>query len=77
VEGYPFFVNNDLASLATTNKVATFGDHSQYRIRDVQDAEMMRLDELHALRNQVGFVMFSRHDGKLLDPNAVAVLQMP
>jgi HK97 family phage major capsid protein len=69
-------VNNDLAALSTGNKVATFGDHSQYRIRDVQDAEMMRLDELHALRNQVGFVMFSRHDGKLLDPNAVAVLQM-
>jgi HK97 family phage major capsid protein len=76
IEGYPFFVNNDLDSLGSGNKVATFGDHSQFRIRDVQDAEMMRLDELRALRNQVSFVMFMRHDSKLLDPNAVGVLQM-
>lgn len=76
IEGYPFAVNNDLPSIAADNKVMTFGDHQKYFLRDVAGAEMMRLEEIHAKRYQVGFVLFERHDGKLLDPNAIATLQM-
>jgi HK97 family phage major capsid protein len=76
IEGYPITINNDLAAIAAGNIVATFGDHTQYMVRDVEGAEIQRLQEIHARKFQDSFVYFERHDGKLLDTNAITTLTM-
>jgi len=51
--------------------VLLFGDFQKYIIRDVTGAEagpvILRLNERYADYGQVGFFLFSRHDGDLLD----------
>ncbi len=65
--GKPFIINQDCPSLATGNKPILFGDFSKYKIRDVMGISVLRLDERYAEYAQVGFVAFSRADGRTLD----------
>jgi HK97 family phage major capsid protein len=66
--GYTYVVNQSMASaLAKAAKVVLFGDFSKYKIRDVAGIRLVRLDELFAQTDQVGFVAFLRSDGQLLD----------
>lgn len=65
--GYPYVINQQMASPATTAKSLIFGDLSKYLIRDVRDVTLLRLDERFAEYHQVAFLAFSRHDGDLLD----------
>ena len=65
--GNRYVVNNDIAAMASTTKAILFGDMSKYKIRDVQDVTVIRLDERFAEFGQVAFMAFSRHDGLLLD----------
>ena len=65
--GWPIVINQDIASIATTAKVIVAGDFSKYIIRDVTDFTLLRLEERYADYHQVGFVGFSRHDGRILD----------
>lgn len=65
--GYPYTINQDCATLATSSKSVFFGDFSKYIIRDVRDVTLLRLDERFADYHQVAFIAFSRHDGDLLD----------
>ena len=43
------------------------GDFSKYIIRDVQNFEFFRLDEVLRTKAQVGFIGFQRTDGDLID----------
>lgn len=63
----PYFVNQDMASISTGNKTVLFGDFSKYRIRDIRGIAVQRLIERYAELAQVGFIAFSRHDGRMLD----------
>jgi len=65
--GYPYVVNNDLATMAANAKSILFGDFSKYWIRDVRGFTLLRLTELYAANLQVGFLGFTRSDGDLLD----------
>jgi HK97 family phage major capsid protein len=65
--GSPIVINQDCATLAASAKAIFFGDFSKYIIRDVQDFTLLRLEERYADYHQVGFVGFSRHDGRILD----------
>lgn len=65
--GSPIVINQDVASMAASAKAIYFGDFSKYIIRDVQDFTLLRLEERYADYHQVGFVGFSRHDGRILD----------
>jgi HK97 family phage major capsid protein len=65
--GYPFVINQDLATMATSAKSILFGDFSKFIIRDVADVTLLRLDERFAEYHQVAFLAFSRHDSDLLD----------
>lgn len=66
--GYQYTINQSLASALTTGqKLLYFGDFSKYVIRDVAEIRLVRLDELFAQTDQVGFVAFMRSDGNLLD----------
>lgn len=81
IYGYPFTVNQDVAQPSTAGgKVIYFGDFSKYIVRDVvgdvAGPVIIRLNELYAAAGQVGFFLFSRHDGDLLDAGTDPVKHM-
>jgi len=72
--GKPYVVNQDMPDHTTGLKAMIFGDFSNYFIRDVRGAAMMRLTERYADYLQVGFMLFTRHDGGLAVPTAIKYL---
>jgi HK97 family phage major capsid protein len=73
--GYPYVINQSMASMGASAKSILFGDFKRYIVRDVLPISLVRLDELHALNGQVSFVAISRHDGRILNSNAVKFFQ--
>ncbi|MDE2099261.1 MAG: phage major capsid protein [Patescibacteria group bacterium] len=65
--GYEYFTNNDMATIATTNKTVLFGQLKKYLIRRVKEMAVLRLNERYADYGQVAFIGFARYDGNLLD----------
>lgn len=65
---YPYTINQDMASsIATAAITVLFGELSAYKIRQVGQIVLRRLDERFADTNQTGFLAFVRGDGNLLD----------
>ena len=75
IDGYPYQINQDMPAMAAGNTPIAFGDFKKYIIRDCRDITIVRLVELHALLGQVCFLAFSRHDGRILNANAVKLFQ--
>jgi HK97 family phage major capsid protein len=72
--GYPFRINNDMATLAASSKSLLFGNIRQaYVARIVKELTTLRLTERYADFLQVGFLGFERADGTMQDANAVRV----
>jgi HK97 family phage major capsid protein len=67
INGYPYWVNEDLAAVATGNITVLFGDLSKYLIRRVKEMGVLRLVERFADYGQIAFLGFARYDGNLLD----------
>jgi HK97 family phage major capsid protein len=67
INGYPYVINQDVASMSANAKSILFGDFSKYKIRRVMDTTVLRLTERYAEFGQVGFIAFSRADGNLID----------
>lgn len=67
IDGQSYVINQDMASIATGNKVMLWGDFSQYFIRDVGSMRLKRLDERYAEFDQVAFVALMRTDADLID----------
>lgn len=66
--GYKFVINNDWPVMAANAKSVGFGAFKKYIIRDVRNSTVVvRLNELYALNNEVGFVAFTRSDAGLVD----------
>jgi len=74
--GVPVVINQDVATVAASAKAIYYGDFSKYIIRDVQDFTLLRLEERYADYHQVGFVGFSRHDGRILDAGTDPIKHM-
>ena len=65
---YPYTINQDMqATIATGTITALFGQLTQYKIRQVGQIILRRLDERFADTNQTGFLAIMRGDGNLLD----------
>lgn len=65
---YPYQVNQDMASsIAASAITVLFGELTAYKIRQVGQIVLRRLDERFADTNQTGFLAFVRGDGNLLD----------
>jgi len=74
--GYNFFVNNDLASAqAADAKIIYFGDWSKYIIRQVATQTLVPLRERYMDEMEIGFLMYARYDGKLLNSAAIKHLK--
>jgi HK97 family phage major capsid protein len=65
--GYPFVINQDMASLGSNAKPVLFGKLDKYIIRSVKELSVLRLNERFADFGQVAFLGFARYDGNLLD----------
>lgn len=65
--GYPVVPNNDVATMAANAKSILFGDFRKYKIRRVRGGSLVRLNERYADALQVGFFLFGRVDGNLID----------
>lgn len=77
INGYGFQINNDMAQMAANAKSIAFGDFTNYWVRDVKAVQVVRFNEKFMDAGQVGFVAFSRADGKLINAgtNPVAYYQ--
>ena len=69
--GYPVVINNEygahVGSSANPAKLASFGRHDHYMIRDVMGVNVRVLNERFAELAQVAVVAFSRHDGQYIN----------
>jgi HK97 family phage major capsid protein len=73
IMGYPYFINQDMAStIATTNRTVVFGALQKYIVRRAGPSIMMRLAERYADAFQVGFVAFQRLEGQLVQATSGA-----
>lgn len=77
IDGFPYVIEQSMQSIATVTKSVIFGDLTQYVWREVLDFMLLRLVERYAEFGQVGFIMFSRADGDLVDTDAIATLTHP
>ena len=74
--GYNYFVNNDLPSAqAADAKIIFFGDWSKYIIRQVANNVLVPLRERFMDEMELGFLMYARFDGKLLNTAAIKHLK--
>lgn len=74
--GYEVVVNSDVAVMAANAKSILFGDFFQYKIRDVMGGTLFRFtDSAYAKLGQVGFLMWARAGGNLVDTTAVKYYQ--
>ena len=67
INGYPYWINNDMAQIATGNKTMLFGDLKKYLVRRVKELGVLTLNERFADYGQVAYIGFARYDGNLLD----------
>lgn len=65
--GFPVIINNDVPAMSASAKSILFGDFTNYWIRDVKNPVVVRFNERYMDNGQIGFVMFSRHDGQLIN----------
>jgi HK97 family phage major capsid protein len=65
--GHSYVINQHMLAPAAAVRSILFGALDKYKIRDVLDVVLVRLDERFAEFGQVAFLAYSRHDGALLD----------
>ena len=70
--GWPVISNLEMLSAMPSvagagNYPLMFGDFSSYKIRKVGGPRILRLDEVFALRGEIGFIGYQRLDGNYLD----------
>jgi HK97 family phage major capsid protein len=74
---YPYTINQDMASSIASGAItALFGQLNQYKVRQVGQVILRRLDERYADTNQTGFLAIMRGDGNLLDAGDHPVKKM-
>jgi HK97 family phage major capsid protein len=74
LNGYPVWINNDMATMAAAAKSILFGDFSKYVIRRVGQLVLFRFNELYMPNLQIGFLGFQRYDGHVINTNAIKYL---
>jgi HK97 family phage major capsid protein len=72
----PLYKNQDMASIATTNKTILAGDFSKFKVRMVGDVRARRLIERYADTDQEAFITFLRLDSKVLDAGTHPIVYM-
>ena len=76
VFGVPFYTNNDMAAIATTNKPLVAADFSKYVVRNAGGVQMLRLNERYADALLVGFIAYKRSDAGAINGAAIKYITM-
>ena len=76
VFGVPFYCNNDMAAIATTNKQLVAADFSKYVVRNAGGVQMLRLNERYADALLVGFIAYKRSDAGAINGAAIKYITM-
>ena len=74
--GKPVVTSPYMPEIAAGAKPIVFGDLSYYWIVERQPLSIKRFNELYVLQGQIGFAGHERIDGKLIQPDAVRILQV-
>lgn len=74
--GKPVVTSSYMPEIAAGAKPIVFGDLSYYWIVERQPLSIKRFNELYVLQGQIGFAGHERIDGKLIQPDAVRILQV-
>lgn len=76
--GYRYWIDNSFPTVATTSKSVAFGALANYWIRDVAGMTLVRFGERFMDALQVGFLVWARNDGRLVDAgtNPIKVMKM-
>ncbi len=65
--GYRYTINQAMAQMVANAKSVAFGDLYSYMIRDIMEVTLFRFDDSAFIKKgQIGFLAWSRHDGKLV-----------
>jgi len=76
IYGYPLNVSTSYAAPEAGEKAMVFGDFKGYWIGDRLRPTIQRLVERYADYGQVGFIATERVDGKLINPDGLAALEI-
>ena len=66
LEGYPVIVNNEVDDIAPYHSSVYFGDFSKFYIGEALPMKIVRVDELYAGTDEVGFNVLGRYAGNLV-----------
>jgi HK97 family phage major capsid protein len=77
LEGFPYFVNQDMDDFGANNLPIAFGDFDEYVIRMAGGTTFLRLDERYAPELMVGFLAYQRADAELIGANAIKTMRNP
>ena len=75
IDSDPYIINDDVASIGSTNKSVAYGDFKGYTIVDVNSLVMVRFNENYMKYLQFGFMAWLYTGGNLVDLKSVKVLQ--
>lgn len=67
INGYGYTINSHIPNMAASAKSILFGNFKKYTIRDIMAVSLFRLDTQYIVNGQIGFLLWARADGKLLD----------
>lgn len=69
--GYRYNINQAMPQMGANAKSVLFGDLHSYMIRDIMEVTLFRFDDSNFIKKgQIGFLAWSRHDGKLVTAGA-------
>jgi len=74
--GKPVVTSPYMPTVSAGAKSIVFGDLSYYWLIERQPITIKKLSELYALQGQIGFSAYERLDGKLIQPDALKILQI-
>ena len=67
IEGRPYIINDEMASLGSGNTIMLFGDFKKFVIRRVAGYNLVRLNELYMANLLIGFVAYARSSSHVLN----------
>jgi HK97 family phage major capsid protein len=73
LEGFPYWVNNDIAEGAASAKSVLFGDYSKFKIRKAGGPRLKTSEDIYIATDQSAIVLFQRYDSKVIDGGGGAI----
>jgi HK97 family phage major capsid protein len=71
LDGQPITINQNMATIATTQKTVLYGDFKKYVVRNTGGLIIARTTERYIEKFQTGFIIFYLSDARLTDTAAV------